>query len=245
MTETWILAVAFVGVAALYSSVGHAGASGYLAVMALVGVAPERMKPTALALNVLVSAIAVVNFHRAGRLRARQTLPFLLGSAPMALLGGAVHPTATWYRPLLGAVLVVAALRQLIPRRASASTAPLAQVPPVPAALVGAGIGLLSGLTGTGGGIFLSPLLLALGWADMRGSAGICALFILVNSAAGLLGGALSVGALHPHVGVLAVAAGLGGAVGSWLGASRLPERPLMVALGAVLLIAAGKLLLT
>ncbi len=244
MSETLLLALGFVVVAAIYSSVGHAGASGYLATMALVGVAPERMKPTALLLNIVVGLIAVVNFRRAGVFFPRAVLPFAVGSIPMAFLGGAYHPASSWYRPLVAVVLAFAAVRLFIPRAKVAGTDASAEpyAPWLAAVPMGACIGLLAGLTGTGGGIFLTPLLVWLGWAGVRQSAGISALFILVNSVAGLAGNATIQPALTPETAVLALAAGVGGFVGSWLGANRIPERPLAILLGVVLLIASAKL---
>lgn len=243
MSETLSLAIAFLLVAAIYSSVGHAGASGYLATMALVGVAPERMKPTALLLNIVVGLIAVVNFRRAGVFYPRAVLPFALGSIPMAFVGGAYHPASAWYRPLVAVVLAFAAARLFIPRAKAAEGDRAEPYAPWAAAVpMGAGIGLLAGLTGTGGGIFLTPLLVGLGWAGVRQSAGISAMFILVNSVAGLAGNATILPSLTPETALLAVAAGVGGFIGSWLGANRIPERPLAILLGIVLLIASAKL---
>lgn len=243
MPETALLALLFLLVAALYGSVGHAGASGYLAVMALVGVAPERMKPTALVLNIIVATLATWNFRRAGVFYPRQVLPLALGSVPMAFVGGSIHASSPWYRPLLALVLAVAAARLLLRRPAPAGAGPTEPRLPWLASMgIGAGIGLLSGLTGTGGGIFLTPLIVFLGWATVRQSAGISALFILVNSVAGLAGNSSSAPAPTADLALLAGAAAVGGFAGSWLGASRLPERPLSMLLGAVLSIAAIKL---
>ncbi len=246
MSETVVLAALFLLVAALYGSVGHAGASGYLAVMALVGVAPERMKPTALVLNIIVASLATWNFRRVGIFYPRQVLPLALGSVPLAFVGGAIHASSQWYRPLVALVLTVAAARLLLKRPAAASTGPVEpRVPWLPSVFIGAAIGLLSGLTGTGGGIFLTPLLVFFGWATIRQSAGLSALFILVNSVAGLAGSATSAPAPTSDLAILAASAAVGGFTGSWLGASRLPERPLSIALGLVLAIAAIKLALT
>jgi uncharacterized membrane protein YfcA len=153
--------------AALYTSVGHAGASAYLALMALFGVPPAEMRPTALVLNVLVATFASARYLRAGLFRWRVLWPALLGALPMAFLGGAIQLPGAVYRPLAGPVLLAAAARLLW------SPGPLGnravRDPPVlPGVLSGAAIGLLSGLTGTGGGIFLSPLLLFLGWCEAR-----------------------------------------------------------------------------
>ncbi len=242
MHETATLCVLFFAIAALYGSVGHAGASGYLAVMALVGVAPAQMKPTALVLNIAVATIATLNFRRAGVFYPRQVLPLVLTSVPMAFLGGMARPEATWYRPLVAAVLVVAASRALFRPQPAAGSAPAPAVPWPAALALGAVIGGLSGLTGTGGGIFLSPVVIAMGWATVRQSAGLSALFILLNSIAGLAGHAASMPALGVHTFALLAAASAGGFLGSALGAQRLPERPMSAALALVLLIAAAKL---
>lgn len=242
MSETWLLAGLFLVVAALYGSVGHAGASGYLAVMALVGTAPERMKPTALVLNVVVATIATVNFRRAGVFYPRQVLPFALTSVPAAFLGGTVQATTPAYRPLVAVVLAAAAARALLGRPRDREEPAEPRAPWGPALGLGLGIGLLAGVTGTGGGIFLTPLLVFLGWASVRQSAGVSALFILVNSLAGLAGQVAVMPPPTVDLAVLAAAAGVGGFAGSWLGANRLPERSMSVALGVVLAIAAAKL---
>lgn len=246
MSHTLLVAVLFFVVAVLYGSVGHAGASGYLAVMALVGVAPDQMKPTALLVNIVVASIATVNFARAGVFYPRQVLPLVVGSVPLAFVGGAIHPSTTWYRPLVAIVLVVAAARALS-RRAAIDDLDAGEprVPWVAAVVIGAAIGFLSGLTGTGGGIFLSPLVVFLGWATVRQSAGLSSLFILLNSLAGLAGSATAMPALTWDTAALTGAAAVGGFVGSWVGANRMPERPLSIALGAVLVVAAATLALT
>lgn len=245
--STALLAALFFLVALVYGSVGHAGASGYLAVMALAGVPSAQMKPTALALNLVVASIATWNFRRAGVFYPRQVAVLALGSVPMAFVGGLMPASSGWYRPILGLVLVFASARMLWPRRAG-SVDPAAAPPQLPWARsmsLGAAIGLLSGLTGTGGGIFLSPLAVMSGWATVRQAAGLSASFILVNSLAGLAGVAASTPLPSLDLGVLALAAGSGGFVGSWLGANRLPERPLSVLLGVVLALAAVKMLAT
>lgn len=241
--DTLVLAAAFLGVAALYGSVGHAGASGYLGIMALVGVAPERMKPTALVLNILVATIAALNFRRAGVFYPRAVLRFAAGSVPMAFLGGALPATHAAFKPALAGVLAVAATRLFLPARVSREEG--AEEPTVgwvAGIASGAAIGLLAGLTGTGGGIFLSPLLVFAGWATVRQSAGVSALFILLNSVAGLAGSAAHLPPPGIDVAILAGSAGLGGFLGSHLGANRIPARPLGIVLAVVLAIAAGKL---
>lgn len=245
MLELGLLAVVFFAVAVVYGSVGNAGASGYLAVLALAGFPPERTRPVALVANVVVAGLAAWNFARSGRFHPKQALPVVLGSAPAAFLGGLVDPTTPWVRPLVAAVLLLASARALLPRPASEEATDGPRVPVVAGVVLGAAIGAVSGVTGTGGGILLVPAMVALGWASVRQSAGISALFILANSLAALAG--ISVGS-DPvplaEVTVLATAAGLGGFVGSWLGANHLPERPLSIALGVVLAVAAVRMAL-
>lgn len=240
--ELFALAALIFAAATLYSMVGHAGASGYLAAMALYGLAPAAMKPAALVLNILVAAIGTVQFARAGRFSWRTFWPFALASIPLAYAGGAIALPAASYRRLVGVVLVYAAVRLWL--RARAATTPAAHAVPKPLALaLGALIGLLSGLTGVGGGIFLSPLLLFAGWADVRTTAGVAVVFILVNSIAGLLGHVASVKDLPPGLPALAIAAGAGGLIGSTLGARRLPNPALRRLLAVVLAVAAWKLI--
>jgi uncharacterized protein len=247
-TDLVILAAAFFGVAALYSSVGHAGASGYLAAMALLGVAPATMRPVALVLNILVASLTVYRFSRAGFFNWRNLWPFLLGSVPLAALGGAANLVSRQYYVIVGAALLISAA--IIFWRASgrgdrimASGSRL--IPVLPAVLIGAGVGVLSGLTGTGGGIFLSPVVLLAGWAGPKETSGISAPFILANSTAALLAGSFTWATIPDELPLLASAA-LGGAlVGTWLGVKRLPIQGLLVALGVVLIIAAAKLFLT
>lgn len=225
--------------AVLYSMVGHAGASGYLAAMALMGVAPAMMKPTALTLNILVATVGTIQFARAGRFSWPLFWPFALGSVPFAFLGGSLALPITVYKRLLAVVLLYAAYRLF--RTATASGEPRPVRRPV-AMASGAGIGFLSGLTGVGGGIFLSPLMLIMGWADVRRTAAVSVAFILANSISGLLGHLSSVRSLPREIGALAGVALVGGFIGSTLGSRRLPSPVLRRLLAVVLLVAAGKL---
>lgn len=228
--------------ALLYSSVGHAGASGYLAAMALFGVAPEAMKPAALTLNILVALIATLKFARAGCFVWRVFWPFALVSVPCAYLGGRLHVPGHIYKPIVGAVLLFAAYR-LWPRRVQ-SGVEVNPSPPVPLALgAGAGIGFLSGLTGVGGGIFLSPLLLLLRWAEPRQTAGVSAAFILVNSLAGMAGQLKRELSLPAGLPWWAAAVVVGGLIGSHIGSRKLAPVGLRRLL-AVVLVIAGSLLL-
>lgn len=228
----------------LYSSVGHGGASAYLALMALAGVAPAAMRPAALALNILVATIGTVRYVRAGFFSWRTFAPFAVTSIPLAFLGGTIVLPGDLYKRIVGAVLLVGAYRLIMPngqRRAE----PIARPPVWLAIPLGAGIGLLSGLTGVGGGIFLSPLLVLTGWATIREQAGIAAAFILVNSAAGLAGVLTRIGTLPPAVYIWGVAAVAGGLIGAELGSRRLGVASLRRLLGLVLIIAGVKLLFT
>ena len=244
MTDVVLLAIAFFAVAVLYASVGHAGASGYLAAMAIVGLSPAVMKPTALALNILAASIVTFRFARAGHIRWRALLPLILGSVPAAFVGGAILLPAAVYKPVVGVILLIVAVQILRSvRGARDRPEPETRVPPVPAVAVGAGIGLLSGLTGTGGGIFLTPFLLFAGWAGAREAAGLSAAFILANSASGLLGSFASVRALPPELPIWLAAVAAGAVLGSELGARRLGAPALRRALAVVLVIAGLKLI--
>jgi hypothetical protein len=237
-----LVALAIAVVAFLYSSVGHAGASGYIATMTLFGFAATFIKPTALILNILVASIGSFQFWRAGHFSWSLFWPFALLSVPAAFLGGYLHLPPSIFRPLVGIVLLFSAVRLFFRR----SDPPEVWPPALPAALgVGAGIGLLSGLTGTGGGIFLTPLVLFRRWAHTRTAAAISALFILVNSIAGLVGYFSSGRPVPSFAWILAIAAVAGGSVGSYLGSSRFPVRTITLLLAAVLLIAGTKLIFT
>ena len=229
-------------IAFLYSSVGHAGASGYIAIMTLWGLAPTIIRPTALVLNILVASIGPFQFWRAGHFDWRLFWPFAVLSIPAAYLGGYLQPSASVLKILIGLVLLFSAVR-LIFRR---SDPPEVISPSRPMAIgVGAGIGLLSGLTGTGGGIFLTPLLLFCRWAHIRRAAAVSALFILVNSIGGLAGYFTAKHSI-PSLGIfLAAAAMIGGMIGSHLGSRHFPARTISLLLATVLMIAGIKLIFT
>jgi uncharacterized membrane protein YfcA len=242
-----LLAVLIFAAAILYSSVGHAGASGYLAAMALVGVAPDVMKPTALALNILVATIATVRYYRAGYFYWSALWPFAIGSIPLSFVGGAITLPGYLYKPAVGIVLLYAAYRLV--RSTMGGPQESAEkgiiIPTAPAVASGSVIGLLSGLTGTGGGIFLSPLLLFTGWAGTRPTSGVSAAFILVNSIAGLAGNLASVRDLPDALPFWALAAGVGALIGTQLGTRNFQNNSIRRALAAVLVIAGVKLMLT
>lgn len=241
MTDVLILAALFFAAALLYASVGHAGASAYLAAMALVGLSPAVMRPTALVLNLFVASIVVFRFARAGHTSARALAPFVIGSVPFAFLGGTISLPPEIYRPLVAIVLLGGALR--LATSGGASTEDRSHVPWLPGIAAGAVIGLLAGLTGTGGGIFLTPLMVLAGWTGTRLAAGTSGAFILANSLAGLAG---LIGTAQPLPAALPLWIAVvvaGGAIGAWLGSQGLTILSLRRVLAFVLLLAAAKLL--
>ena len=247
----WLLAIAVLAVALLYSAVGHAGATGYIAVMSLAGFAPEVIRPTALVLNLVVAAIGTVQFVRAGHLRADLLVPLAVASVPAAAVGGWLALPTPVFEGVLGLVLAFSAGRIVLDVLRSRGAADLAgedqtalrrlSIPQL--AVIGSGLGLASGLTGVGGGVFLTPLLLALRVATTRQVAAVSIVFIFVNSAAGLggwLAGGRSLAVIDPWV---VAAAAAGGLLGSYLGAFKLPVRWIRLLMAIVLAVASVKLL--
>jgi uncharacterized protein len=243
MDPTVTLTILIFLAAILYSSVGHAGASGYLAAMGLMGLSPDIMKPTALCLNILVATIGTIQFGRAGHFSWRIFWPFAITSIPFAFLGGALRLPYPYYKAIVGVVLLFAAVRLIYSARKTRE-AETKSVPILAALIMGGAIGFLSGLTGVGGGIFLSPLLLLAHWASMRQTAAVSVAFILVNSISGLAGNLASVQYLPTPIPVWAVAAGAGGLIGSELGSRRVAPPVMRYTLAAVLVIAGGKMIL-
>jgi uncharacterized membrane protein YfcA len=236
----YVFLASLFAVAFLYSSVGHGGASGYLALMALFGIAPVYMKSTSLSLNVFVAGIAFLTYTRAGYLRLRLIVPFLIASVPMAFAGALVQVKPDVYEVILGIFLIFAVARMLfIP---GSITGNPSKVPLLLALIIGAVLGFLSGMIGIGGGIILSPVLILFKWATVKESAAASALFIFLNSLSGLM-------ALH-HDGlnveprlIFWIAAGvLGGIAGSYSGSFRLDPVKLKYILSAILLLASIKL---
>ncbi|MDF3072811.1 MAG: sulfite exporter TauE/SafE family protein [Alphaproteobacteria bacterium] len=243
-----LLTAAFALVASLYSSVGHAGASGYLACMALLSVPPTVMRPTALVLNVLAATITTISFHRAGFRPWRPLLPLIAASIPAAFVGGAIKPEPHIYQALVGAMLLLSSAwliygtwrnQAAIANDKAPSLSLLLAVP------LGGAIGFLSGITGTGGGIFLSPVLLLAGLAGPRWTSAMAAPFILVNSIAGLAGNIYATQFLPAALPIWIVAVAAGALLGSWLGARRLSAKAIRTALAVVMLMAGSKLLLS
>jgi uncharacterized membrane protein YfcA len=239
--ETLILSIAFFLGAVLYSSVGHAGASAYLAAMAIVGVSTMVMRPTALAMNILVSTLVIYRFNKAGLINWKKIVPFILGSIPAAFIGGSLNIDTSTYSTLVGVVLLIVAFQLFF--KANIVEKQRIKISPLIAIMAGASLGFLSGLTGTGGGIFLTPLLIFTGWASAKQAAGLSAVFIFANSVSGLLGNYSSFQSLPPQLSIWLVVVAVGAFIGSYFGANRLPSAGLKRALALVLVIASGKLL--
>jgi hypothetical protein len=233
----FLLAIGLVAV--LYSSVGHGGASGYLALMALFGIDVVMMKPSALILNLFVSSIAFISYYRAGHFRMRLLLPFVVTSIPLAFLGATLEIPPELYKKILGVCLLIAAMRILIRPREEQELRKIS----VPIALVaGALIGFFSGMIGIGGGIILSPLLLLTRWGGMKETAAASAAFIFLNSAAGLTGHVAAGLEVSPKIALWIAVAAAGGLLGSWTGGFKLSVSSLRYLITAVLLIACIKL---
>lgn len=233
----FILAICLI--AFLYSSVGHGGASGYLALMALFGIEVVLMKPSALIMNLFVSSIAFISFYRAGHFRLRLLLPFVATSVPMAFVGASLEISPELYKKILGICLFIAALRIVIRTGDDWERKKLS----IPIALVaGALIGFFSGMIGIGGGIILSPLLLLTRWGGMKETAAVSAAFIFLNSLAGLSGHLVAGMEVSPKIILWIVAVMAGGLLGSWTGGFRLSASQLKYLITVVLLIASIKL---
>ncbi len=249
MWSVIILAIAILMIAMLYASVGHAGASGYLAAMAIVTTMPqEDMKAVALTLNLFVGGIGTYHFVRAGHFDWPTFWPFAIAAVPMAFLGGWWTLPAMVFQPLIGVVLLYAAVALMLHRRKAEPHTPTSTtaLPPWPIALACGGVlGLLAGLTGTGGGIFLSPLLLMMHWASPQRTAAVTIVFVFANSLAGF-GGVLAEAPHLPAALPIYIATALvGGLIGAHMGARVLPGHGIRLLLSAVLVIAAVKMFIT
>jgi uncharacterized membrane protein YfcA len=241
MDEVWGLTLLLFVAAVLYTSVGHAGASGYLAAMALYGLAQDQMRPAALILNLVAATLSTLRFRSAGHFDPRLFLLLAVTSIPAAFIGGLLKLPDNVYRPILASALILAAARLIWSSRATQAV--IRPMPVWAGLLTGAAIGLLSGLTSVGGGIYLTPVLLFAGWAETKKAAGVSAAFILVNSAAGLAGRLTAMPTLPEAMPAWAVVVAVGGLIGATLGSRVLGARTLRRVLAVVLLIAAAKLL--
>jgi len=238
----YLICAAIAIVAFLYSAVGHAGASGYIAVMTLFGLAADVIKPASLLLNILVATLTTWQFWRAGHFSWRLFWPFAILSAPLAFVGGYINLPTHIFKILVGIVLLYSAVRFSIQTRDDEE---IREPSRTIAISVGAGLGLLSGLTGTGGGIFLTPVLILMRWARTKTASAVSALFILVNSISGLLGNISSTRNLPLFALPFVVCAVSGGALGSYLGSRRFSPNFIKKLLAVVLTIAGIKLIFT
>lgn len=234
--------IALFVIAALYASVGHGGASGYLALMALFGISAIYMKPSALILNIFVSTIAFIAFYRAGYFRWKILVPFIITSVPMAFIGAGLEIPPSLYKKILGICLVIATLRILI--RPKALDKEIRQLNWGIALLTGAVVGFFSGMIGIGGGIILSPLLLVMRWTNIKETAAISAAFILLNSIAGLTGHVVAGMEVPSDIISWIIVAFIGGLIGSYVGSKKVSFVQLKYVLALVLIMASVKLFL-
>jgi uncharacterized membrane protein YfcA len=229
-------------IAFLYASIGHGGASGYLGLMALFSIDPLLMRPSALILNLFVAGIAFLSYYRGGYFRSRVILPFIITSIPSAFAGASVNIDPWIYKITLGILLFFAVLRMLVLKPKEKIV--FRESPFMPALLIGAILGFFSGMIGIGGGIILSPLLIILGWANVKQAAATSALFIFLNSAAGLMGTSLAGLTPDPQIYYWVIAGLLGGFMGSFAGSFRFSAFRLQYILAFVLMLASMKLFL-
>jgi hypothetical protein len=239
----WLFLAVLPFVAFLYASVGHGGASGYLALMAIFSFAPAVMKPTALLLNLFVAAIAFYHYYKEGFFDKKLFLMFAIASIPFSFLGGTIEIDASIYKKILAVLLVFAILKMLNVFGKEVNS--IKKVRLWEGLLVGSIIGFFSGLIGIGGGIILTPIIVLMHWGKIKQAAAVSALFIWVNSAAGLTGQISSGVKIDPHAFVLVAIALLGGFLGGYLGSKKLNNKSLRYMLTFVLIIACVKLLLT
>ena len=245
MDSTFATGICFLAIAMLYSTVGHAGASGYLAAMALLSFSPAVMKPAALSLNIVVALVASARFYSAGLFSWRLFWPFALASVPMAYLGGRLSVDPAVYRTLVGCSLLFSAFYMIIRFRSMKDEEEEdCREPGIAGSLAsGAVIGLVSGLTGVGGGIFLSPLLVIFRWSPLRRVSALAAVFILLNSVSGLAGYIQKGGEMPEHLALWGPMVLAGGYIGSTLGATRFNTRTLRALLSVMLALAGIKML--
>lgn len=236
-----VFLIALFAVAFMYSSVGHGGASGYLALMALFGISTVYMRASALTLNLFVSAVSFYAFYRAGHFKIKILIPFIIGSIPMAFIGARIIIDPLIFKYILGVFLIFAVARMLMSPKEK-ENAVIGFNFPI-AIAIGGFLGFFSGLIGIGGGIILSPVLLLLGWTNVKETAAISAIFIFVNSAAGLLGLVSTGIQLSPNLIYWVVIAFAGGLAGAYVGSAKMSLQKLKYLLAFVLFLASIKLL--
>lgn len=244
-TSIFILAfLLFLIIATLYSSVGHAGASGYLAVMALLSFAPETIKPSSLVLNIIVATIASVKFIRAGYFDKRIFTSFVIASIPFAFIGGYITVSPKYFKLIAGLFLIISALLLIFKTYIKPKHTEPKPMPTAYGLLIGAIIGIFSGLIGVGGGIFLSPIIIMFNWTTVKKASGVAALFILCNSLAGLAGHFTALNKLDNNIFYWIIAVMMGGLLGSYLGVLKFNNKVIIVCLFLVLMTAGLKFIL-
>lgn len=236
----YLFLISLLVIAFLYSSVGHGGGTGYLALLALFGIAPAFMKSTALTLNVFVSAIAFLSYYKAGYFKWKLIFPFLISSIPFAYLGGLTQVNPSTYKIILGLFLLIAVARMLFVPKAITENS--REIPFLLALAIGAVLGFFSGMIGIGGGIILSPILILMHWANVKGSAAASALFIFLNSMSGMIALVQGGFAFEPRIVVWIAVGIIGGIAGSYFGSFKLKSEKLKYLLAGVLLMASIKL---
>jgi hypothetical protein len=244
-SANFILAfILFLTIAAMYSSVGHAGASGYLAVMALLSFAPETIKPTSLILNVVVASIASVKYIKEDCFDKKVFFPFVITSIPLAFLGGYISLNPKYFKFIAGFFLVLASVLLIIREYSKSKKSETKTMPVMYGLGIGSVIGLVSGLIGVGGGIFLSPIIISANWTTVKKASGVAAVFILCNSLAGLSGHIIGLNKIDHNTVYWILAVVLGGLLGSHLGTVKLNNKIIIACLFFVLLTAGLKFIL-